>query len=122
MILFFLSRFEISTHENIILNLIFVYINLSFDCQNKQFVHLFSFIIFFNLLFFHVNLFRLLFFNKIGYDHLHFHVGNAFQTAAFFVSRFGFDVFAYRGLETGSRDVVSHVVRQGDVITKKQTY
>jgi 4-hydroxyphenylpyruvate dioxygenase len=31
------------------------------------------------------------------------------------VTRFGFDRVAYRGLETGDREVVSHVVRQGKI-------
>ena len=51
-----------------------------------------------------------------GYHHVEFNVSNALQTAAFWVSRFGFDICAYRGLETGSRDVVTHVVKQGQVI------
>ena len=36
-------------------------------------------------------------------------------TADWFVARFGFRRIAYRGLETGSRALVSHVVRQGRV-------
>jgi len=40
----------------------------------------------------------------------------AAQAATFYVSRFGFERIAYRGLETGCRDVVSHVVKQGDVV------
>ena len=36
-------------------------------------------------------------------------------TADWFVARFGFRRIAYRGLETGSRALVSHVVRQGSV-------
>ena len=36
-------------------------------------------------------------------------------TADWFVARFGFRRVAYRGLETGSRELVSHVVRQGRV-------
>jgi 4-hydroxyphenylpyruvate dioxygenase len=51
-----------------------------------------------------------------GYDHLHFWVTNAKQAASFYILRFGFEVLAYRGLETGSRDVVTHVIRQNRII------
>lgn len=50
-----------------------------------------------------------------GFDHCHWWVGNAKQAASWFVARFGFTRIAYRGLETGSRDVVTHVVRQGRI-------
>jgi 4-hydroxyphenylpyruvate dioxygenase len=50
-----------------------------------------------------------------GYDHVGWWVGNAKQAAAFYVSRMGFERIAYRGLETGSKVVASHVVRNGDV-------
>ena len=36
-------------------------------------------------------------------------------TADWYVARFGFTPVAYKGLETGSRNVASHVIRQGDV-------
>eukprot|EP01027_Heterolobosea_sp_BB2_P020633 GEZU01029450.1.p2 GENE.GEZU01029450.1~~GEZU01029450.1.p2 ORF type:complete len:377 (-),score=168.91 GEZU01029450.1:157-1287(-) len=52
----------------------------------------------------------------LGFDHIHFYVGNALQAASYYVTRFGFKRFAYRGLETKSRDVVTHVVRQGKII------
>jgi 4-hydroxyphenylpyruvate dioxygenase len=32
------------------------------------------------------------------------------------VARFGFELIAYRGLETGSRNVVTHVVKQGKIL------
>jgi 4-hydroxyphenylpyruvate dioxygenase len=48
-------------------------------------------------------------------DHLEFYVGNARQAAAFYINCFGFVPAAYRGLETGVRDVASHVVQQGDI-------
>ncbi|KKY14037.1 putative 4-hydroxyphenylpyruvate dioxygenase [Phaeomoniella chlamydospora] len=51
-----------------------------------------------------------------GYDHVHWYVGNAKQAASFYVTRMGFERIAYRGLETGSRDIASHVVRNGKVI------
>jgi len=50
-----------------------------------------------------------------GFDHLTFWVGNALQAASFYCTRLGFKRIAYRGLETGSRDVVAHVVRQNDI-------
>ncbi|CAD8141775.1 unnamed protein product [Paramecium octaurelia] len=50
----------------------------------------------------------------LGFDHIHFWVGNAFQAASFYVTRFGFQYYAYRGLETGVRDVATHVLRNGE--------
>jgi 4-hydroxyphenylpyruvate dioxygenase len=50
-----------------------------------------------------------------GYDNVHWFVGNAKQAASYYVTRMGFKRVAYRGLETGSRYVASHVVRNGDV-------
>jgi 4-hydroxyphenylpyruvate dioxygenase len=50
-----------------------------------------------------------------GYDHIHWVVGNAKQAASYYITRFGFSRLAYRGLETGSRVLASHVVRNGDV-------
>lgn len=51
-----------------------------------------------------------------GYDHIHFWVANAKQVAAFYVLRFGFEYLAYRGLETGERNVATHVVRQNKIL------
>lgn len=34
-------------------------------------------------------------------DHITFWVGNARQAAAYYTSRFGFEYYAYKGLETG---------------------
>lgn len=34
-------------------------------------------------------------------DHVTFWVGNAKQAATFYTSRFGFQYYAYKGLETG---------------------
>lgn len=50
-----------------------------------------------------------------GVDHVELYVGNALQAAYFYAHAFGFERVAYRGLETGSRDVVSHVLRQGRI-------
>lgn len=46
-----------------------------------------------------------------GFDHVKFVVGNALQAADWYIGRFGFKRFGYRGLETGSRNIVEHVVR-----------
>ncbi|TAQ87882.1 hypothetical protein B7494_g3790 [Chlorociboria aeruginascens] len=51
-----------------------------------------------------------------GYDHITWYVGNAKQAASFYITRFGFTPLAYRGLETGSRHIASHVVSNGAVI------
>jgi len=50
-----------------------------------------------------------------NFDHLEFYVGNAKQAALFYSKFFGFTITAYRGLETGSREVASYVVEQGDI-------
>jgi 4-hydroxyphenylpyruvate dioxygenase len=50
-----------------------------------------------------------------GFDHVEWWVGNAKMAAMFFVARFGFKCVAYRGLETGSRQVATWVVQQGDI-------
>lgn len=50
-----------------------------------------------------------------GYDSIHWYVGNAKQAATYYVTRFGFEQVAYRGLKTGSRVTASHVVRNGDI-------
>jgi 4-hydroxyphenylpyruvate dioxygenase len=46
--------------------------------------------------------------------HVEFWVGNAKQAAYYYRKAFGFSQIAYRGLETGSRDVTSYVLQQGD--------
>ena len=56
-----------------------------------------------------------------GFDHLVYWVGNAKQAAAFYTTRFGFEYLAYRGLETGERQVASHVVKKNDVIFEFQS-
>lgn len=49
------------------------------------------------------------------FDHLEFYVGNAKQAAFFYSRCFGFTNIAYRGLETGSRNVASYVMKQGNI-------
>lgn len=48
-----------------------------------------------------------------GYDHVTWYVGNAKQAATYYVTRMGFNLVAYRGLETGSRSIASWVVSNG---------
>src|SRR5947209_15515732 len=50
-----------------------------------------------------------------GIDHLELYVGNAAQAAYYYTRALGFTETAYRGLETGSRDRVSHVLEQGRI-------
>ena len=64
-----------------------------------------------------------------GFDHITFWVGNAKQgifckpdqpillriAAVFYTTRLGFKEVAYSGLETGNRDIASHVVQQDKV-------
>ena len=57
----------------------------------------------------------------VNFDHIVFWVGNAKQAAHYYCVHLGFEPFAYRGLETGSREVVCHVVRQNDVIFEFQS-
>ncbi|XP_018587287.1 4-hydroxyphenylpyruvate dioxygenase isoform X2 [Scleropages formosus] len=52
----------------------------------------------------------------IRFDHITFWVGNAKQASSFYCNKMGFEPLAYRGLETGSREVVSHVVKQGKIV------
>lgn len=51
-----------------------------------------------------------------SFDHVTFWVGNAKQSAAFYMTQFGFQPFAFRGLETGSRDLACHVVKLNQTI------
>lgn len=54
--------------------------------------------------------------NFMGFHHIELWVGNAKQAASYYTTRFGFVPLAYKGLETGSRDVASHVVQQGNIV------
>ncbi len=51
----------------------------------------------------------------LGTDYVEFYVGNAKQAAHFYKTAFGFQSFAYRGLETGSRETVSYVIKQDKI-------
>jgi len=51
-----------------------------------------------------------------GYDHITWLVGNAKQAASYFITRLGFRPLAYKGLETSSRHIATHVVYNAGVI------
>ena len=51
----------------------------------------------------------------LGTDYVELYVGNAKQAAHFYKTAFGFQSFAYRGLETGSKDSVSYVIKQDKI-------
>jgi 4-hydroxyphenylpyruvate dioxygenase len=51
-----------------------------------------------------------------GFHHLRFYVSNAKQAASFYTTRFGFTPVAYEGLETGSTEQCTQVVRQNNLI------
>jgi 4-hydroxyphenylpyruvate dioxygenase len=48
-------------------------------------------------------------------DYVEFYVGNARQAAHYYRSVFGFEIAAFKGLETGSRDTTSYVLRQNKI-------
>ncbi len=50
-----------------------------------------------------------------AFDHVEFWVGNAKQAAAYYEHGFGFTTVAYRGLETGSREIASYALQQGNI-------
>ena len=51
----------------------------------------------------------------LGTDYVELYVGNAKQSAHFYKTAFGFQSEAYAGLETGLKDRVSYVLRQGKI-------
>jgi 4-hydroxyphenylpyruvate dioxygenase len=50
-----------------------------------------------------------------GIDHVELWVGNSAHSTYYLTRAYGFTEIAYRGLETGVRDRVSHVVQQGRI-------
>jgi 4-hydroxyphenylpyruvate dioxygenase len=50
-----------------------------------------------------------------GVDHVELYVGNALQAAYYYTRAFGFREVAYAGLETGTRDRMTHVLQQGRI-------
>jgi len=51
----------------------------------------------------------------LGTDYVELFVGNAKQAAYYYMSAWGFQPVAYRGLETGSKDAVSYVLQQDKI-------
>ncbi|GJQ14338.1 hypothetical protein GpartN1_g6129.t1 [Galdieria partita] len=51
-----------------------------------------------------------------GFDHVHFWVGNALQAASFYITRFGFEPCCFKSLETGSRQVMTQVVKHDKIM------
>lgn len=49
------------------------------------------------------------------FDHLRFYCGNAKQSAEWYRSKFGFDILAYSGLETGAKDEAAYLLQQGEI-------
>ena len=50
-----------------------------------------------------------------GTDFVEFYVGNAKQASHYYRSAFGFELLAYRGPETGTRDRASYLLQQNKV-------
>jgi len=50
-----------------------------------------------------------------GTDYVELYVGNAKQSAMYYQAGFGFEPIAYKGPETGSREVISYVLKQGKI-------
>ena len=51
----------------------------------------------------------------LGTDYVEFYVGNAKQAAHFYKTAFGFQSYAYKGLETGCKDYASYVLKQDKI-------
>jgi len=51
----------------------------------------------------------------LGTDYVELYVGNAKQAAHFYKTAFGFQSYAYSGLETGQKDQVSYVLKQDKI-------
>ncbi|KAJ5123673.1 hypothetical protein N7448_009770 [Penicillium atrosanguineum] len=52
----------------------------------------------------------------VGFDHIHWYVGNPKQAASYYITRMGFAPIAYRGPETGSQFLASYVVANGAAV------
>ena len=51
-----------------------------------------------------------------GFDHVLFWVGNAKQAASYYITRFGYQPYAYSGLETGNREYTTHVIKMDKIV------
>lgn len=52
----------------------------------------------------------------VAFDHLTYWVSNSKQAASYYVTRFGFEPLAFKGLETGSRKIASYAVRMNKIV------
>ncbi len=50
-----------------------------------------------------------------GTDYIEFYVGNAKQSVLYYQHCFGYELISYKGPETGSKDVVSYVLKQDKI-------
>lgn len=50
-----------------------------------------------------------------GTDYVEFYVGNAKQAALYYQACFGYELIAYKGPETGSKELVSYVLQQDKI-------
>ena len=50
-----------------------------------------------------------------GFSHLEWWVGNAYQSAQYLRTMFGFRIIGYRGPETGTMDTSSYLLAQEDI-------
>lgn len=50
-----------------------------------------------------------------GTDYIEFYVGNAKQSALYYQYAFGYELIAYRGPETGTKDHASYLLKQGKI-------
>lgn len=50
-----------------------------------------------------------------GTDYIEFYVGNAKQAAHYYKTAFGFQSYAYSGLETGNKETASYVLKQDKI-------
>lgn len=55
------------------------------------------------------------FLELIDVDHVELYVGNAKQAAYYYAAAFGFNITAYKGLETGCRTHASYLLEQGNI-------
>lgn len=51
----------------------------------------------------------------LGTDHIELYCGNAKQSAHYYITAWGFEPVAYAGLETGSKESVSYVLKQDKI-------
>lgn len=51
----------------------------------------------------------------LGTDYVEFYVGNAKQAAHYYKTAFGYQSYAYKGLETGCKDYASYVIAQDKI-------